>query len=166
MTNPAHDVTTGPTDEVVTLAGIAALATGSATLAAKVQEHLAKRPFVVQVVDSYFRDGMHVIVLVLHNYGLHALYVEKLTVDDASGVTVRERSNDGSFDMGGATPPPPPSPVLPFRIAPAERRTIDVRIPDKEVAERYATFLFTISRLGEKDEEEEKVVVRLRTMQR
>ena len=164
MTDPAHDVTRGPTDEAVTLAGIAALATGSATIVSKVQDHLAKQPFVAQVLDSYFRDGKHVILLKLHNHGADALYVESCVVDDAQGVQFRQR---GDFDMGDTSSArsAPPSP-FPFRIAPDGSTLLELRIPDKEVAERFATAIFTLARLGEKDDEEKKVVMRLRVSDR
>lgn len=164
MTGPAHDVTRGPTDEAVTLAGIAALATGSATIVSKVQDHLAKQPFVAQVLDSYFREATHVILLKLHNHGSDALYVESCAVDDAKGVLFRRRgdSDVGDTWSSGSAPPSP----FPFRVGPEGSTLLELRIPDKEVAERFASAIFTIARLGEKDDEERKVVMRLRVSDR
>jgi hypothetical protein len=144
-----------PTNEFITLAGLAAATMASATLGNKAIEWLVpKDPFLVLIEDSYVSKTGYILILEVRNLDVHSVYVEKVNVEKPLKLILIDviKENVG-LDLHGDTATIAP----PYRIGSRKFKRIQLLLDPPPPEMTCGEIQMEISRLGQDASEMRKI---------
>ncbi|HEY6803866.1 MAG TPA: hypothetical protein VI306_09835 [Pyrinomonadaceae bacterium] len=144
------------TNEFITLAGLATAAGTSITLGNKAIEWVApKDSFLVFISDSYPSKDHYVVILEIRNLDLHALYIEKVALEQPLKAKAGEPTSLtqhslglGNFDSGPTS--------LPRRIGPQQSAIVQLWLEHPPQEMTCGEIQMEISRLARSSAETRK----------